>query len=152
MSRIRTLLHRGRLIAFALIACVMLALGAWYLWNSVRLVRDGDRVQATVVDSLATKTDDGTDYRAIVSYRVDGRDYRRTADDDQSTRPRVGSRRELLVQPDDPENARFDSATELWGAATALLLFGVLLLGAVAWRAGGRAWVRARRGRTDPGR
>jgi hypothetical protein len=126
-ARLRTL---GALV-FGVVAIV---LGAWYLQLAIHLVVSGDRVTGHVVEVMRTGTKDDPSYEPVVEYEVDGETYRRAASVSTPDKPAIGTAKEVLVHPDDPDEARIGAGAELWLTPAVLLVFGMLALAAVAYR------------------
>lgn len=130
-------------IVFNLMWVIMLGVAAWYGYGSYTLTTNGAVVTGTVIRNVEVDSDDGTSYKPVIEYEVDGATY--TYESINSSSPpayRVGQEVSLRYNPDDPEDARINNLFELWlmpailGPA-ALLLAVVINVGYfIAWRRG----------------
>ena len=102
--------------------------------NSIDIMRDGETVQARVIDVIPESGDDSR-FVPTYEYRVDGEQYTWTMDNPTvKPKPDIGSRRELLVDPDDPHDVTVPGFLGLWFAPIALLVFGALAFFALWYR------------------
>jgi hypothetical protein len=95
---------------------ILLVVGLWYGFTSLRFVSSGEEVPATVIAlDESHSADSGTTYSPVFEYQVDGQTY--TYESVNSSDPpthRVGEETTLLVDPNNPTRARENSFWELW--------------------------------------
>ncbi len=95
---------------FVLILGIGLTVGAFIFKNErERKINSWPHTQAVVVDYEADWDDDDDDYmyREIVSYTVDGKNYRKKSDSSSNIRPSLGVTREIAYNPDKPSECVF---------------------------------------------
>jgi hypothetical protein len=122
--------HRIIALLFIFLALFILGAGLLYGYESWQLTQNGFAIEGTVVDYQQQMDDDQQmRYAPIIAYRVDGQDYRFVSDNDAySPAYEIGTTLPILYHLDNPEMARINRPTALWGLPAALVGVGLLLL------------------------
>lgn len=138
-----------------IIGLALIAPGAWFAYDNVQFRERADRVPATIVGMDTDSDSDGTTYAPIYAFEYDGERQREQATVHTSSRPTIGARVTVLVDPDDTSRVKADNFWEQWFIATLLCGIGAsfLLIGGfvfVITRSAERAQRRLGGARTQP--
>ena len=133
-------------IALIPIGIICGIIGVVMLISNIALVANGVKTTGTVVDMRtdvdtepAFTDEDGvrhpaetsTSYFPIIEFKTeDGKTVRHTSSFGSDTQPTIGTTRAMIYDKGNPDRAQEDSAGNLWILPIALILFGLLALGA----------------------
>lgn len=123
-------------LASAALAVTLLCVAGWLARGSMQLRDEGDHVRGTVVGMERHRDSEGdVTWRPVYEFSYQGERRRHESNVGSSSRPEIGRRETLLVDPTDPERVRANTFMDLWflpalfgGIGLVFLLVDLLVL------------------------
>lgn len=109
-----------------LVGLVLMSIAGWQFRQTMKLLKNGERAKARVLELISTRGSDGTTYRPLFGFVTKANQVKQFEYDVSASPPdwKVGEEADVIYDPDRPERARLIG---YWG-----LFIASIILAAVA--------------------